>query len=135
MAAIALDTPREPRGPWVVPGTYTVRLTADGRALSQPLTVGMDPRVKTPAADIETQHTVAMRLVEAMARARDALARGEKPSDGEAVGRLRRLHGQLTQLLDTVEDVDALPTAAVQTAVDATLAALDEQLAREGPVP
>ena len=23
------DTPREPRGPWVVPGTYTVRLTVE----------------------------------------------------------------------------------------------------------
>ena len=51
------------------------------------------------------------------------------------MGRLRRLHGQLTQLLDTVEDVDALPTPAVQKAVDETIAALDEQLARGGPVP
>ena len=75
MAAIAFDTPREPRGPWVVPGTYTVRLTADGRVLAQPLAVGMDPRVKTPAADIEAQHAVSMRLVDAMARAHAALAR------------------------------------------------------------
>ena len=75
-----------------------------------------------------------MRLVDAMARARAALATGEKPPDGEAVGPLRRLHGQLTQLLDTVEDVDALPTPAVQAAVDATIAALDEQLARGGSV-
>ena len=79
-----------------------------------------------------TQHAVSMRLVDAMARAHAALAKGEKSSDAEAVGQLRRLHGQLTQLLDTVEDVDALPTAAVQTAVDATIAALDEQLARGG---
>jgi hypothetical protein len=135
MAAIAFDTPREPRGPWVVPGTYTVRLTADGRVLAQPLAVGMDPRVKTPAADLEAQHAVSMRLVDAMARAQAALARGEKPPDGEAVGRLRRLHGQLTQLLDTVEDVDALPTPAVQAAVDATIAALDEPLARGGSPP
>ena len=135
MAAIAFDTPREPRGPWVVPGTYTVRLTADGHVLAQPLAVGMDPRVKTPLADLEAQHAVSMRLVDAMARAHAALAKGEKPPDGEAVGRLRRLHGQLTQLLDTVEDVDALPTPAVQAAVDETIAALDEQLARGGPVP
>ena len=135
MAAIAFDTPREPRGPWVVPGTYTVRLTVDGRVLAQPLAVAMDPRVKTPAADIEAQHAVSMRLVDAMARAHAALDKGEKPPDGEEVGRLRRLHGQLTQLLDTVEDVDALPTPAVQAAVDETIARLDEQLAHGGAVP
>jgi hypothetical protein len=51
------------------------------------------------------------------------------------VGPLRRLHGQLTQLLDTVEDVDALPTPAVRKAVDETIAALDAQLARGGSLP
>ncbi|HEX5070279.1 MAG TPA: hypothetical protein VFV78_08680 [Vicinamibacterales bacterium] len=36
--------------PWVAPGTYTVRLTADGRTLTQPIVVKLDPRVKvTPA--------------------------------------------------------------------------------------
>jgi hypothetical protein len=67
-----------------------------------------------------------------MARAHVALGKGEKPPDG---GPLRRLHGQLTQLLDTVEDVDARPTPAVQKAVDETIARLDEQLAQGGPVP
>jgi hypothetical protein len=75
-----------------------------------------------------------MRLVDAMARAHTALGKGEKPPDGEAVGPLRRLHGQLTQLLDTVEDVDALPTPAVQKAVDETIARLHEQLAQGAPV-
>ena len=75
MTAIVRDTPREPRGPWVVPGTYTVRLTVDGQVLAQPLAVGMDPRVKAPPADIEAQHAVSMRLVDAMARAQAALAR------------------------------------------------------------
>jgi hypothetical protein len=51
------------------------------------------------------------------------------------VGRLRRLHAQLTQLFDTVEDADARPTPEVQTAVDAAIAALDEQLARGGSTP
>ncbi|MDR3700540.1 MAG: glycoside hydrolase [Candidatus Sulfopaludibacter sp.] len=32
--------------PWVAPGTYTVRLTADGKSMSQPIVVKMDPRVK-----------------------------------------------------------------------------------------
>ena len=45
------ETPRVPQGPLVLPGNlYTVRLTADGKVLTAPLTVKMDPRVKaTPA--------------------------------------------------------------------------------------
>jgi photosystem II stability/assembly factor-like uncharacterized protein len=35
---------RNPRGPKVVPGTYQVRLTVDGKAQSRPLQVIMDPR-------------------------------------------------------------------------------------------
>ena len=32
--------------PWVAPGAYTVRLTANGQTLTQPITIKMDPRVK-----------------------------------------------------------------------------------------
>ncbi len=32
--------------PWVAPGTYTVRLTANGRTMTQPIVIRMDPRVK-----------------------------------------------------------------------------------------
>jgi photosystem II stability/assembly factor-like uncharacterized protein len=32
--------------PWVAPGVYTVRLTANGQSLNQPITIKMDPRVK-----------------------------------------------------------------------------------------
>ena len=35
--------------PWAPPGSYTVRLTADGKTYTQPLTLRLDPRVKTPA--------------------------------------------------------------------------------------
>jgi photosystem II stability/assembly factor-like uncharacterized protein len=32
--------------PWVAPGAYTVRLTADGKSMTQPIAIKMDPRVK-----------------------------------------------------------------------------------------
>jgi photosystem II stability/assembly factor-like uncharacterized protein len=44
IAAIWHDTPVEPRGAPVAPGEYTVRLVADGRVLTQPLSVRADPR-------------------------------------------------------------------------------------------
>jgi hypothetical protein len=80
----------------------------DGAELTRPLTVIMDPRVTTPPADVEAQHALSMRLCEAIARARDP-----------------RLRSQLVRLLDIVEDVDALPTPAVQRAVDEAITALD----------
>jgi photosystem II stability/assembly factor-like uncharacterized protein len=48
IAAVPEDTPRLPQGPSALPGQYTVRLTVNGHAVSEPLTVKMDPRVKTP---------------------------------------------------------------------------------------
>jgi photosystem II stability/assembly factor-like uncharacterized protein len=38
--------------PWAPPGAYTVRLTVDGKAYTQPLALRLDPRVKTPAAGL-----------------------------------------------------------------------------------
>jgi photosystem II stability/assembly factor-like uncharacterized protein len=54
ISAVPHDTPREPQGPLVLPGTYTVRLTAGGRELTAPLTVKMDPRVTASSADLES---------------------------------------------------------------------------------
>jgi photosystem II stability/assembly factor-like uncharacterized protein len=38
--------------PWVPPGSYTARLTANGQVMTQPIVIKMDPRVKvTPAIE------------------------------------------------------------------------------------
>src|SRR5918993_248336 len=55
IAAIYRDTPSGPRGPYVQPGGYTVRLTVDGQVEERPLTVRMDPRVKIAPADLRAQ--------------------------------------------------------------------------------
>jgi hypothetical protein len=46
---IPFNTAPAPTTPWAPPGQYTVKLTVNGKTLSQPLTVKQDPRVKTPA--------------------------------------------------------------------------------------
>ncbi len=40
------------RAPWAPPGEYTVRLTVGGQTFTQPLSLRLDPRVTTPAADL-----------------------------------------------------------------------------------
>jgi hypothetical protein len=44
-----------PKGPRVVPGTYTVKLTVDGQVLTQTFAVQMDPRTATTAAVLSEQ--------------------------------------------------------------------------------
>ncbi len=45
------NEPKGPNGPWVVPGTYDVRLTLRGRSYDQKLEVREDPRIEVgPAA-------------------------------------------------------------------------------------
>ena len=39
--------------PWAPPGEYTVRLTVGGREFTQPLSLRLDPRVKTSAAELD----------------------------------------------------------------------------------
>jgi hypothetical protein len=75
IAAIYRNTPVEPRGPWVAPGQYTVRLTVAGRATTQPLTVRLDPRVKTPPDALAQQDALSLQLYDALLRDDDALQR------------------------------------------------------------
>ncbi|MGH9606575.1 MAG: VPS10 domain-containing protein [Terracidiphilus sp.] len=56
ISAVPHETPLEPQGPLVLPGTYTVRLTVAGHSESEPLIVKMDPRVHTSTADLEALH-------------------------------------------------------------------------------
>jgi hypothetical protein len=53
ISAVPHDTPRLPLGPHALPGDYTVRLTVNGKTFIAPLTVKMDPRVKTPPAGLQ----------------------------------------------------------------------------------
>jgi len=76
IAAIPHDTPRLPLGPTVLPGTYSVRLTVDGKTSSAPLTIKMDPRVKTAAAGLEKKFQAEMRLTSIMTESAQALLQG-----------------------------------------------------------
>ena len=89
------DTPSVSTAPWVLPGDYTVRLIANGKTLSAPLKVVMDPRVKTPMRDLEQQFTLARQMYDDLMNATAALheisvlreqlkARSGQPAVGQA---------------------------------------------------
>jgi hypothetical protein len=55
IAAIYRNTAPAATAPWAMPGKYTVVLTVGGKSYEQPLTLRMDPRVKTSNADLAEQ--------------------------------------------------------------------------------
>ena len=50
--------------PWAPPGSYTVRLSVGGKSYTQPLTLHLDPRVKTPAPALATQTSLTREMYE-----------------------------------------------------------------------
>ena len=76
ISAIPHDTPRFPLGPTVLPGTYSVRLTVDGKPSTAPLTIKMDPRVKTSAVGLQKKFQAETRLASIMTETAQALRQG-----------------------------------------------------------
>ena len=72
-SAVPRDTPRHPLGPRAVPGEYTVRLTVNGHSYTTPLTLKMDPRVKTPPAGLQQQFSLQMRLASLLTSTSEAV--------------------------------------------------------------
>jgi photosystem II stability/assembly factor-like uncharacterized protein len=62
MSATYQNTPAKSTSPWVAPGNYTVTLTVEGKTFTQPITVTMDPRVKTAPAALEAQFNLSWQL-------------------------------------------------------------------------
>lgn len=153
IAAIDHDTPRMPRGPVVLPGRFTVRLSVAGRTVDAPLVVRMDPRVSATAGDLASQFGLAMALYAGMDRAHDVLAevrsvrtqvaRDRSRAAGPAADTLAALDSALADLatgtkgleptIDAiggvygiVEGADAAPTSQATSAAHE----LDRQAAR-----
>ena len=71
------------------PGRYTVRLTVDGAAQTAPLTVRMDPRVKTTPAGLTQQHATSRAIDAALRRVAAALNIGMRYEPGAVARALR----------------------------------------------
>ena len=74
IAAIYQNTAPEATSPWVLPGNYTVKLTANGTTLTQSFSVKIDPRVKTTLPELSKLHQLAVACYEGRKEARQAMA-------------------------------------------------------------
>jgi photosystem II stability/assembly factor-like uncharacterized protein len=99
MTAVLRNTPSVPLGPWVLPGEYTVKLTVDGHSFTQPMTIKMDPRVKTSPEGLAQQFALAHQSWEGMNTIQVTLKQ------------LRKLRTQLRELRDRAGENEALSNA------------------------
>ena len=75
-----------PAAPWAPAGRYTVRLTVNGKSYSQPLTLRLDPRVKTPAAGLTQLAALSREMYDLAAAAQAAYLKARARGDSIAGG-------------------------------------------------
>jgi len=130
IAAVGHNTVPSPTTPWVNPETFTVKLTVDGKSFTQPLTVKLDPRVKTAAATLQQIYTLsyamyygavdAQQAEQQAKNVRDQIARIKSQATGAAAdtltaadGKLERIAGALqglARVMSSLTEADVRPT-------------------------
>jgi len=139
IAAIPADTPRYPLGPTALPGSYTARLTANGKTYTAPLTLKMDPRVQISAAALENKFKLETRLASLLSETskaamqagsiRESLDKLNQRSSGSTRDALQSLQTKLAALLGPSPGFAAPPADTVTLArVNGQVAALYGQV-------
>ena len=113
IAAVPRNTVPAPTSPWAMPGRYSVVLTVDGQRYTQPLTIAMDPRVKTPIADLQKQIELSKQIYD------DLLA-------------LQPVVGQAAAALTTLKSMRAKASGPEAAKIDAAIQELESLEGAEG---
>jgi photosystem II stability/assembly factor-like uncharacterized protein len=148
IAAVRTEgTPVEPDGAMVLPGRYTVSLSAHGASVSRPLVVALDPRVKISSAALREQLDVTNATIDALKRGMAASQEITKLRDQQGAklspavkdslaaldtgdAGLRAETGNLATLVRDLQEADTAPTRGVKDAVRAYTAAVDALIQR-----
>ena len=139
IAAVPHDTPRGPLGPTVLPGTYGIYFTVDGKTLVNHQVVKMDPRVQISAAALERKFQLETRLASLLSETseaamqagsiREPLEKLSQRSSGSTRDALQSLQTKLAALLEPSPGFAAPPADTVTLArVNGQVAALYGQV-------
>lgn len=123
ISAIYKNTVPDVTAPFVMPGTYTVRLTVDGKQVAQPLNIIMDPRVKTSSSDLQMQHDLSLLCYNNSQKCLQALAEIALKKDSTSVGLITdfgKYNDSFTTLFNFLQESDMTPTVQVVTSVNTT---------------
>jgi hypothetical protein len=106
-----------PAGPLAVPGNYIVKLTANGKNSTQPLTIKLDPRVKTTQDALVRQFELASRLAARLGEVSMALQ--QVGNLGKQIEARKKEAGVNTELLAALQGLQEKVEAAVELDSDA----------------
>ena len=96
-----------PEGPIVLPGTYTLKLTAAGKTQTQPLVIKMDPRLKLNEADLAKQFELSRKIADSITQLHEAVNQIRTlRSDMQTVKARIGGDGKHKELLDAMEQLD-----------------------------
>ncbi len=133
ISAIPGDTPRYPLGPTALPGSYTARLTANGKSYTAPFTVKMDPRVEISSAGLQKKFQLETRLASLLTETskavmqagsiRDPLQKLSQQATGTAHDSIQAFHTKLVAVLGARAGVVS------PSADEITLTRVNEQIA------
>ena len=122
ISAIPRDTPRYPLGPHALPGSYTARLTVDGKSYSAQFIVKMDPRVKISGADLEKKFEAETRLASLLSETSKAVMQAEamreplqkvsQQASGDALEAVKNFQNKLNDIVGQPAGFLAPPTEA-----------------------
>jgi photosystem II stability/assembly factor-like uncharacterized protein len=128
IAATYHQTAPDPTSPWVMPGTYTAKLSVNGKTYTQPLVITMDPRVKTSTAALKQQHDLSLAVYEgrkqvllmqqeAQKMAEQAKTDQQKKALAAAQTNLAGQNRTFNSLFGVLQDTDMPATTQAVTAV------------------
>jgi photosystem II stability/assembly factor-like uncharacterized protein len=115
MTAVKNNTAPDATAPWVLPGTYTVRMTIGSKTLEQPIEIKMDPRVKTALIDLQRQHQLSKACYEARK---------------QTMNKYPQIDRKLSALFEILDNTDMAPTKTVEAAVKNTLEELQKTIGK-----
>src|SRR5262249_54155867 len=103
------QTPPSPEGPVALPGTYTLKLTANGKSYTQTVSIKPDPHSPAIIAAITAQHALQMKLVQGInasyeghemaQKLRDGLRAAASSASGDAGAKATALAAQLDTII------------------------------------
>jgi hypothetical protein len=129
MGAVYQNTAPTPTSPWVLPGNYTAKLNVGNNTQSQSFTIMMDPRIKTPAQDLKTQHDLSLACYEAqktidkeIEKREDLKTKARFTKEGldaynAKIIELKKLKPSFESLLEILQEADVKPTTQASKAV------------------
>ena len=91
-------------GTTALPGSYSVRLSVNGKPYTQPLTVKMDPRIKTPLAELQKQFETSINIAQKRTEINEA--RAEVKQLREEIGERREKVSGNSSLIATLDALD-----------------------------